>query len=102
MDQNEIDLIQDLCEGMENDMNKSVGRIVRNHGTNVALNVMMNVGTTILAKALVLAHDEQRQLMEIMVKIIDAKVQEGSAAINSLIAISKAMDGNIPDWPPKH
>ncbi len=102
MDQDEIDLIQGLCEDLENFINTKMSRVVRDHGANIALNVMTNVGTTVLAKALVMAHGEHRQLMGILFNIVDAKAQEGTAAINSLIAISKAMDGNIPDWPPKH
>ena len=63
---------------------------------------MVNVGTSLIAKALIMVHEEVRPHIQLVAyKAIDGKVEEGIAAVESLVAISKAKDGTCRP-PGKH
>jgi len=101
MDDETMEMIKTICESMESNINKKMQSVVNQYDTLVAMNILVNVGTSILAKALILAQDDHLKLRKVLIDVIDGKVEEGRAAVNSLVAISKAM-GEPPAWPPKH
>ena len=103
MDQ-ELDTIKKIVEGLEERMNNSMRDVIEQYGPNVATNVLVNLGTTMIAKALILVHPEARpHIQYVTYQAIDGKVEEGHAAVESLMAIGKAM-GGVPTckpWPHK-
>ena len=104
MEDEELDIIKKIVEGLEERMNHSMRDVIEQYGPNVATNVLVNLGTTMIAKALILVHPEARPHIEyVAYKAIDAKVEEGHAAIESLMAIGKAMGGGstCQPWPPR-
>ena len=94
MKENEIDEIKNICEQLEHHYNGFMKEVLEEHDIGVASNVLINVGTSMLAKALLMVQPELRGAVQyIAYKAVDEKIEEGHAAIHSLIAISKAMGG---------
>jgi len=88
----EIEIIKKIVESMEERNNHSMKDVFEQYGPNVATNVLINIGTTLIAKALILVHPEARgNVLHTTLKAIDCKVEEGHAAVESLMAIGKAM-----------
>ena len=108
MGKREIDAIQKISESMELYVNDTLKDVLEQYNMDVALNVLMNVSTSMLAKSLILTHPEGRvHLRRIADSIVSMKVGEGHAAVESVIAINKAMMGAHGDgstcspWRPK-
>ena len=77
---------------LEEHVNGVIRALFDSEGETIAMNVMLNVGTSMLAKALLLAPEEARDhLVGILAHLIDAKMKEGEAVIESYRAISGAM-----------
>lgn len=92
MDKREIDAIQKISESMEIRTNETMKDVLGQYDMNVAINVLVNVATSMLAKALIMTDIERRDhLAEIAFRITNMKVDEGHAAVASLMAINKAM-----------
>jgi ribonuclease BN (tRNA processing enzyme) len=105
MEDKEIDAIAKISESMEIRNNEAMKDVLEQYDTHVAMNVMINVATSMLAKALILCHPEARAQVEyVAMKIVDGKVNEGHAAVASLMAIGKAMGGEstCKPWVPKN
>jgi hypothetical protein len=77
---------------LEDHINTVMRKILTQHGEDVAMNVLLNVGTSMLAKTLLLAPEEARDdLVGVLATLIDAKVKEGNAMIESVKVIGNAM-----------
>lgn len=88
----ELDIIKKIVESIEDRTNATMRDVVDQYGPNVATNVLVNVGTSLIAKALIMVHPDNRPHIEhVALKAIDGKVEEGLAAIESLMVIGKAM-----------
>lgn len=104
MEDQELDTIKKIVEGLEERMNKSMKDVIEQYGPHVATNVLVNLGTTMIAKALILVHPDARpHIQYVTYQAIDGKVEEGHAAVESLMAIGKAMGGTSTcrPWPTK-
>ena len=94
MYEDDIQAIKDICERIEEELNVTMREVLDEHHMGIATNVMVNVGTTLLAKALIMVQPELRpHIQYVAYKAIDDKIEEGHAAIESLVAISRAKSG---------
>lgn len=92
MERQELKIIARISEEIEMMNNDFMRGVLESHDNIIAMNVMINAATSMLAKALILCHPETRGHVEyVCLKIVDAKVAEGHAAVESLMAIGKAM-----------
>jgi len=107
MDNREIKAIKNFSESMEIGNNNLMKGIIERYSPEVAINVMVNVATSMLAKALVMTDPSNREHLEkFMIKLTQMKVVVGHAAIESVMAIGRAMSpqgGNYTcqQMPPK-
>lgn len=92
MDKRVIDAIQKISESLEIKVSATLKDAIEQYDESVAMNVLINVGTSMLAKALIMTDPSNRDNVEnIAFRITQMKVEEGHAAVESMIAISKAM-----------
>jgi len=92
MTKSELEALAKQTIELEEHVNSVIKALFDKEGETIAMNVMLNVGTSMLAKALLLAPEEARDhLVGILAHLIDAKMQEGEAVIESYRAISSAM-----------
>lgn len=92
MNDEKIDAIKKICESLEERMNTFMLDILDQYDQDVAVNVLINLSTSLMAKALLMMKDEIRPHIQLIAySTIDEKVKEGDAAIHSLVAIGKAM-----------
>lgn len=107
MDKRDIDAIQKISESMEMRTNETMKDVLEQYDINVAINVLINVATSMLAKGLIMTDPERRDsLLGLAYRITELKVDEGHAAVESLMAINKAMfpqagSFTCQPWPPK-
>jgi hypothetical protein len=107
MDKREIDAIQKISEALEIRISQTLRDTMDQYDEGVALNVLINVGTSMLAKGLIMTDPSNRDNVEnIAFRITQMKVQEGHAAVESLMAIGRAMTPKggaytCQQWPPK-
>ena len=91
MNRDDMEVIAKVCESLERKINDTMKGVVDNHDMLVTLNIMINIGTTILAKALIMVKDEDREQIEaIAFNAVGMKVEEGNAVVHSILAIQKA------------
>ena len=99
----DIEIIKEICEDLEYQIMEAMRDVLDEHHMGIATNVLVNVGTSLLAKALIMVHPELRPHIQLVAyKAIDGKVGEGLAAVESLVAISKAARGSTCSPPKKH
>lgn len=80
MNDEQIQKIELLCDEIEKRMNQKFLQVIDDNEPDVLLNVLLNVGTGTLAKALLmLTKDERAQLIDVAVDMIHAKVEEAEA-----------------------
>ena len=92
MDKRVIDAIHKISESLEIKVATTLKDAIEQYDESVAMNVLINLGTSMLAKALVMTDPNNRDNMEnIVFRITQMKVEEGHAAVESLMAIGKAM-----------
>ena len=92
MDSRDAEAIQKISESMEMRVNETIKDVIDQYDLNVALNVLVNVATSMLAKAMIMTeHHRREHLQEIALRITQMKVEEGHAAVESMVAIGKAM-----------
>jgi hypothetical protein len=92
MDNREIKAIKKVSESMEIGNNEVMKSIIERYSPEIAINVMINVATSMLAKALVMTDPSNREHLEkIVIKLTQMKVDEGHAAVESVMAIGRAM-----------
>jgi len=102
MNDDEIQTIAELSEALELRNNEFFKSALEDFENHVVMNVLINVSTSLLAKALVMGHPESRaSLLRVIFSILDGKVAEGHAAVVSLMAIDKAMGSTCSPLPPK-
>ena len=95
MDKESMKAIVDNTNSIEDFVSHKINELFDQYGTDVSINIMVNISSHLLAKALLLAHDhETREKITYMAAIqVQAFIEEGSAAIDTHIAIHKAMGG---------
>lgn len=92
-----------ICEEMETRLSKEMAEIIEEHGRGVAANVLINIGTTMVAKAMILVKPEHKDTVAAAIAHgITTKIKEGEAAVQSLMAIGKAMGSTCRPPPTKH
>ncbi len=92
MDNRDIDAIQKISESMEVRTNETMKDVLEQYSMDVAINVLVNVATSMLAKALIMTDPDRRDVLcDLAVRSTHLKVGEGYAAVESLMAINKAM-----------
>lgn len=91
MTKTEIQATKDYVLLLEENMNEIMLEVADRETTNVMVHVMLNVSTSLLAKALVLINEEHRQtIVHEAITQIFVKVQEGEATLHSHLALEKA------------
>lgn len=100
----DIEIIQQICMEMEERLNNELRMILNKHGKGIATNVLINIGTSMLAKSIILVREEHRAMVyEVVVSSLNEKIKEGDAAVESLMAIGRAMGSTCQPYPPtKH
>jgi hypothetical protein len=104
MDEENVEIIKDICEKLEEHFNSVLRNVVEEHDLGIASNVLINVGSSMLAKALLMVQPEVRGTVQyIAYKAVDDKIEEGYAAIYSMMAIDKAKGGGdtCAPWKPE-
>lgn len=92
MNKREIDAIHKVSESLEVKVSEVLKDVIEQYNESVAMNVLINVGTSMIAKALVMTEPSNRDNVEnIAFRITQMKVEEGHAAVESMMAIGKAM-----------
>jgi hypothetical protein len=93
MDRESMKAIVDNTNSIEDFVSHKINQLFEQYGSDVSINVMVNLSSHLLAKALLLAHDhETREKITYMAAIqVQAFIEEGSAAIDAHFAIHKAM-----------
>jgi hypothetical protein len=87
-----IEVIQKITDSMEIRTNETMKDVIDQYGPEVAINVLINVSTSMLAKGLIMTDPDSRDhLAGVAVRITQIKVDEGHAAVETLMAIGKAM-----------
>lgn len=99
MDKRDFDAIQKISESLELRFNETMKDAIEQFGPEVGVNVMVNVATSMLAKALIMTSPDTRDhLSGIAIRLTEMKVEEGHAAVESLMAIGKAMMAKGGDY----
>ena len=84
--------LEQAIRAMEEHCNKQMAMIIPRHGLNGALTALVNLGTGLVAKAMVMVPPENRDSVLLTVQmLIDSRTEEGVAAVESSLAITKAM-----------
>ena len=92
MKKKDIKALAKYTQELEEHINTTMRHIYDTEADGIPMNVLLNVGTSMLAKTLLLAPEEARDnLVGVLATLIDAKVQEGGAMIESFKAIGNAM-----------
>ena len=92
MDDETLDAIYKIGESLDLRINDTMKDTLEQYAPEVVINVLINVATSMLAKALIMCEPQQRAyLAHIAEKFTEMKMKEGHAAVESLMAISKAM-----------
>ena len=92
MKKKDIKALAKYTQELEEHINTTMRRIYDTESESLPMNVLLNVGTTLLAKALLLAPEDARDdLVGVLATVIDAKMQEGEAMLESFKAIHGAM-----------
>ena len=92
MKKKDIKALAKYTQELEEHINNVMRGVYDNESEGIAMNVLLNVGTSMLAKALLLAPEEVRDnLVGVVAMLIDAKMQEGEAMLESFKAIHSAM-----------
>jgi hypothetical protein len=90
----EIDAVEKIAVAMDMRINDTMKDTVEQYDVGVAVNVLIQVATSMLAKAVIMTkHEHQAELAKVIAVMVRAKVVEGNAAVESMVAIEKAMMG---------
>lgn len=94
-DSPEIEAMKDISMELDLQIGSRIIETVDEWGEHIALGVMLNLGTGLIARAILLAPKGKRhELGEVISEAITRKVLEGKAAIVGAEAIEKAR-GNM-------
>lgn len=93
MDGETIKIISEAIEDNEDYLNAIMRELAHEHGMEVAINVMVNLSTTLLAKALLMAKDDDSRMniTHIAAMQVEHKLDEGKVVVETATAILKAM-----------
>lgn len=84
--------LNEAVEMVEAEVNARMAQIIEQFGVYGVMTALVNVGTAVVAKAIVLTQDNKRdELRATLEMLIDTRVQDGDAAIKSAVIITQAM-----------
>lgn len=92
MNDDEVEVIRSLCNEIEEMLQAKIRQEIEGKDPSVLLNVLMNIGTSMVARALVALNDEnlQQELSWMASEIIKGKVADGNAQMEAFTAINRA------------
>jgi hypothetical protein len=93
MDDKTIKAISNAIDANEAYLHAKMKALIDEHDMQVALNVMVNLSTSLLAKALLLAKDEisRAEIAYIAAMQVEHKLEEGEVILETATTIHKAM-----------
>jgi hypothetical protein len=103
MTEKEIDAMARLCEEIDAYMAGKLKEAIGSHDRIVVVNAMMNIGTTMMSKVLLMVDQDTRQgVMQTAISMIHDKTKEGDAMIRSVLAMLQvqAMGSTCQPTPP--
>lgn len=105
MDNKTIKAISNAIDANEGYLNAKMKALIEEHDMQVAINVMVNLSTSLLAKAMLLAKDDESRMhiAHIAAMQVEHKLEEGDSIVETVMAIQKAMGGGqiCQPMPPK-
>lgn len=88
----ELTDLEKAIRAMELEFNHRLSALMDRHGLDGTLTALVNVGTGLVAKAMVMTPPESREKVLFTIHmLINARTNEGDAAVQSTLLISKAM-----------
>ena len=104
MDDEQAETISLHTDGLEQVVVDIISAIKQEHGMDVALSVLINVATTMLARVMLVATPESRELLAQTIELeISMKIREGRAAREAEKAVdaakSRAKAGHMTCYP---
>jgi len=91
-DPNEFDDMRNIVDELDHMIHHRITETIDELGEDIALGVLVCLGTSLIAKAVLLAPARSRdELGVVITKTIAVKLAEGGAALESAKAIGKAM-----------
>ena len=93
MDKKDIQAITEAIEKHELQLNETMKHLIDENGIEATINVMVNLSTTLLAKALLMADDldSRINITHIAAMQVEAKMEEAEAAFVTAGTIKNAM-----------
>jgi len=93
MDNKTIKAISNAIDANEAYLNAKMKAFMQEHDMQVAMNVMVYLSTSLLAKALLLAKDEtsRAEIAYIAAMQVEHKLEEGEVIVETATTINKAM-----------
>ena len=93
MDNKTLQAISNAIDAHETYLNAKMRVLIEEHGMQIAMTVMINLSTSLLAKALLLAKDEESRakIAYIAAMQVEHKLGEGEGIVETVTAIQKAM-----------
>lgn len=93
MDNKTLKAISNAIDAHETYLNANIKTLIEEHGMQVGMSVLINLSTSLLAKALLLAKDEESRakIAYIAAMQVEYKLEESEGIVESMTAIQKAM-----------
>ena len=107
MDKHDIDAIGRVCSLLEERINSIMEIVMDQYPHVIGTNVLINVATSMLAKALIMADPLAKGgVDDLAFDIVRLKVKEGTARVHSMMTIEKAKKpmgstSTCQPWEPK-
>jgi len=84
--------LEDAVQDIELICNRRMAEIMDQFGTTGMLTAFVNIGTSFIAKALIMTNEKNREPLLLTIQmLIDSRTREGDAIIESSLAITRAM-----------
>ena len=93
MDDKTLQAISNAIIANETYLNANIKTLIEEHDMQVAMSVMVNLSTTLLAKALLLAKDDESRakIAFIAAMQVEHKLEESEVVLKTATTINKAM-----------
>lgn len=104
MNKEEIDAIEVFSERIEIAASDIMKEIIDKYNPDVIINVFIQVSTSLMAKALIMAEPhEKTSIQNIITHMLESKIAHGESMVQSMLTIGKAMGANstCQQFPPK-
>lgn len=84
--------LEDAVQDIELICNRRLAEIMDQFGTTGMLTAFVNIGTSFIAKALIMTNEKSREPLLLTIQmLIDSRTREGDEIIESSLAITRAM-----------